>query len=211
MAEFTFYCIWDDSLDYLCNLVNLGRFIFIVDMWYASNNVYQFTKLTDAVLDVLHKRPRLYLWSDEYSQYPPYLANPSPNKATMIDPIFSGPALDLTLPHGVENDGVIRLGYGILMYQPYYVIPGTYESYKPPENLKQAYRDVQKILRKGMIKRFMQNKVQTIRGDLETKDRIFWIGLNAIKLVDENKAGIQLHGYVKNFITGIDLLKTKSK
>jgi len=118
MADFFFYGTWEDSRTYLETLVHLERFTFVVDMWYTEPVALQFTTVTDDVESTVHKRRRLYLWSDECSQFPPNFGEPTPNELMMISLSGSGPALDLKLPACFELKGKLSVGIGWLGYQP---------------------------------------------------------------------------------------------
>lgn len=201
MAEFNYYCTWDESLDYLHELVNLQRFTFVVDMWYSSiDEILQFTSLSDPIMNILQKHSRLYLWSEEYSRFPPILIGPHTSNLSLIYNSNCGPALDILFPHGYkEENEIARLGCGFLMYQPYYVYPGTYNSYAPPEKLKQAYKDVRTLLQKKMVKGF----------STRTASRPFWIGKTAINLLENGQAVIRIGGNPNNILTGRDLIPAR--
>ena len=208
MAEFNFYCIWDDSLAFLNDLIHLNRFTFVVVMGYSTNEICQFTSLSDKAHECLNKRPHLYLWSEEYSRFPPRLEEPTFSGFWFLDMFGSGPFLELYIPKGEENEEITEIGHGFLRYQPYFCYPGTNVTYKPPETLKYAFRDLQKLLSKHMGRRYMKHVVYTHNWVRKIKVDTFWIGLNALNLIDEEKGGIQW-GYDKVWYTKKNLMKTR--
>lgn len=197
MAESTFYCSWEDTLAILEALVNLKRFTFIVDLPDEEPELYQFEELSAKTLEILNKHTTVYLWSKDFSQFPPI---------TPIFPIRSGPALELFLGKEKEKDGLLRLGYGSLHYQSYYQNPDTNEIYRPPEKLKQAYKGVQSLMHKFMEKRY---KLLWVADEKSLKQVVdtYWIGKHGIQLLEREEAII---GYGSEFwVTAKDLKKKK--
>jgi len=209
MAQSSFYGTWEDSWAYLEKLIRLDRFTLIVDMWYIKREPFQFKTLTEDIKRVLQKRPHIYLWSDEYSRFPPDFGEPTSNGLMMINSTRGGPALDLTLPHCFEREGKLCLALGGFTYQPLCQNPETGEWYKPPEALKQAYKEVQALLRKGMVKRYMRSRTATSKGIIKPIIMPLWIGLDAIKLLEAHTAWI-LFGN-DDWKTGADLAKARGE
>jgi len=209
MADFYFYGTWEDSWTYLETLARLERFTFVVDMWYTKPIPFQFRTLTDEIKSTVYKQRRVYLWSDEYSRFPPDFGEPTSNGLMMIDPIGGGPALDLSLPACFEREGKLSVGLGWFGYQLQYKNPETGEWYKPPEALKRAYKEIRALLRKNMVKRFARSRSITDRG-IKPRIETLWVGPNAAALLEVGKADI-LVGCEWVWKRGVELSKTRSE
>jgi len=191
MADFYFYGTWEDSWTYLETLIHLERFTFVVDMWYTEPVPLQFRTVTADVESIVRKRPRLYLWSDEYSQFPPVFGNPTSHGLMMIHLSEGGPALDLALPACFELKGKLSVGIGSLGYQPQYQNPETGEWYKPPETLKRAYREMRALLQKSLVRRYAWSRSITGRG-IRPEIKTYWVGPNAAALLEAGEADIMV-------------------
>jgi hypothetical protein len=209
MADFFFYGTWEDSWMYLETLVHLERFTFAIDMWYAEPAPFQFETMTDEVENIVRKRRRLYLWSSEYSRFPFVFSAPTSNGLMMIDPTVSGPVLDLSLPDCFDVEGRLSIGLGSLGYQPQYENPETGELYKPPEALKQAYKEIRALLQKGMVKRFARSRSITEFG-IKPAVESLWVGANAVTLLETGTADI-LVGCEWVWKEGTELRKTRDE
>jgi hypothetical protein len=209
MAQFDFYGSWEDSRTYLEKLIHQQRFTFVIDMWYTERVPFLFKTLTEDTENVLQKHSRVYLWSDDYSRFPPGFGEPNSTGQMMIRPTEGGPALDLTFPHCFRHNEKFQLGSGMLFYQPTYHNPETGEWYKPPEALKQAYKEVQALLRKAMVKRYICSQTVTTEGIIKPIIMPLWIGSDAIKLLEAGMVEI-LFGR-DDWKTGKDLAKTRSE
>jgi hypothetical protein len=206
MGQFNFYGTWNDSLAYLELLVRMEQFTFVIDMWYTQPVPLQFMTLTNEVKAAVRKRPRVYLWCDRYSQFPPGFREPTPNGLMMIDPTKSGPALDLGLPVRFERNGQLGVGLGDLFYQPIYYEPRTREPYAPPEALKQTYNEVRTLLRKNMMKRYIRSQMITSKNITKTTIETLWIGSDAMALLESGAVKILVNGELRS---GAELSKTR--
>src|SRR5438874_9967260 len=138
MGDFYFYGTWKDTWALLEAITSQERFEFIVDMWYSEAKPIRFKTLTNELRSIIEKQPRLYLWSEEYSRFPPYFSTPTSNGLMRIDLTRSGPALDLSLPGVVTMGKQVGLTLGRLGYQPRQVHPRTRETFGPSSALKAA-------------------------------------------------------------------------
>jgi hypothetical protein len=189
MAEFNFYGTHEDWWLYLDALVQRGGYTFVMDLWYKEPKVVSFTAPTDQVQGQILKRPVLYLWSDRYSKFPPYLEQLS--DCAMIDRFNSGPALHLSLPSWYEKDGEWRLGAGWLVYEQEYRDPRTGEWYKPPPAMKEDFLTVRKLLQQLMLKRYAVFPLQP--GEKKPEVQTLWIGPDAVKRLDADEAQIRIY------------------
>lgn len=97
---------------------------------------------------------------------------------------------------------------GWLEYQSKYYDPRTNEPYLLPEALKKAYKDVEKLIRKHLIKRYADSEVIT-EGEIKSTIKTLWIGKEAIKLIEAGEADI-LAGNEWMWKRGSDLRKNKT-
>jgi hypothetical protein len=158
--------------------------------------------VTDDAKRALLERPLLYLWSDRYSRFPPYL--PSSDRPEVIDPRYSGPALDLVLPACYPQNNVWSLNFGNLSYEREYCNPQTQEWYKPPQEMKDDFLAVRRILQKQMVKRYARMTQQVYEKKAEIKT--LWIGPDAIKKLESGEAQIRIY---TDWWKGSELSKTK--
>lgn len=205
MADFYFYGTWTDSVTWLEVLAREQKFVFVIDRWYEEPTPLQFTELTSEATDLAREYKRLYLWSDQYSRYPPTFGPPTPHGLRMIDPVQSGPALDLSLTACFVRGDRTSLGLGWLSYQSYYRDPSTGEAYARPEPLLKAYRMVSKLLKAQMTKRYAPDSEV---GESRKKPlRRLWLGKNAVKKIEAGEADI-LVGQEWMWLRGSDLYST---
>lgn len=209
MADFYFYGTWEDSWRYMEILACMRRFTFVVDMWYTEPIPVQFETLTDEVKDIVYKQRGLYLWSKEFSRFPPIFGKPTSSGLMRIHLSESGPALDLVLPACFEYEGRLSVGLGWFGYQPQYQNPETGEWYKPPEALKRTYQEIRTLLRKNMVKRFVRSRIITGHGIRPTIDTL-WLGRDAAALLETGKADI-LVGDESMWKRGAELKKTRGE
>lgn len=210
MAIFSFYGTAKDSLEWLRQLVELDRFVFVLERVYTNDEVFQFTKLTQSVLEKIGSPISLLLFSTEYSRYPPQLGKPDSLGRMTIDPTYSGPALDITLPKTYRKDDRTGLGMGRLIYQPVYFVPSSSNRvYKPPMQLKRDYVQVQKLLKKNMTRIFAKNlvfKEHTFLDQVES----YWVGSEALRLLESGQADI-LQGPEWRWVMGKDVRRSKEE
>lgn len=207
MAQFDFYGTWSDSEKYIDVLSRSGSYTFVADMWYAGPIPLQFTRWTDESRAILKDSRRIFLWSDQYSQFPPQFSKPTSKGLMRIDPAYCGPALDLSLPPYFEQDGKMRLVAGNLFYQLQYFDPVTGKSYKPHEALKSAYKDAKSLLCKEMQRWFVASQVVR-NGEFISTIETIWIGLHAAAVLTAKQAEIQINGEWRQ---GEDLSRNRSK
>lgn len=192
MAQFVYYGTWKDSLQIIGHLADLKRFTFIIDMPYSSTVPYQFSNLSPDILDILEKYHRLFLWSEEYSMFSLDFGKPFKGGTYRIETQSSGPVLDLTLPRCVPFSDKQRFVWGMLYYEKYYYNRETSEWIKPPEVLKRVYLEVSRLIKKELEVRYMPVTRLTTLGNYKPGAEKLWIGRNGVKLLDEDKAGIQV-------------------
>jgi hypothetical protein len=205
MAEFNFYGAPEDFWAQLDRLITTDRFRFFLDLSSKEKKPYEFTILTEEIKQSLKINHTIFLWSKEYSEFPLFF-NQSSNGLFRIFPLIGGPLLELHLPHANPHETGIRLIAGNLMHQASYSIADTGCRFAASENLKLAYKDVIKLFKQNMVKRYTQ--VQIARnGIFRDEVATLWIGNNAMELLETGKAAIQAGQWKE----GKDLYKDRTK
>lgn len=189
MAEFHFYGTWEDTWKHLQRIAAETSLVGAIDQWYTSPKVYEFTGVTDEVKRLVKKNPRIFFLSDRYTYFPFHFIGPTPSGLLRIDPEWSGPTLDLSFPACFECGEKVCIRSGRLFYQRRYIDPESEEYYKPPHELKQAFKEIQSVLKKDLTRLQTSYRMTGQRGVKNTKAPI-WIGSNALRLLDEGIAKI---------------------
>lgn len=193
MAEFTFFGVWEDSLQILTALVDTHLFTFVVDKAYIDKNFLAFQSLNDQIIREIRHRNKVYLWSKEYSHYPPYM-EALPSGKWDIYEFRGGPALNLALFGSSIKDGLTRLGYGSISYLSYYLHPGTDEPYKPPVELKESFKYALKIISPFLEKRYVLARILTAKSVFETSIEPLRIGRHGLQLIESDQAVLKGYG-----------------
>lgn len=192
MAEFEFYGTFEDSWTQLERLVAANRFTFLIDMAYKERKPFEFKELTEEIKQILIRHPKVFLWSDVYSRFPPFFTQ-SNDGIFSIYPLKGGPSLELSFPRSFEHETKTRLVAGYLMHQTSYANAEIGGNYIVPEELRHAYAVVKQILQRNLVKRYAQ--VHIFRNGLPRDEvDICWIGQNALALLDAGTAEIQIAG-----------------
>jgi hypothetical protein len=209
MAEFDFYGTWLDMQAILKKLVLMEEFNFVIDKWYLEPKLIQFKNLTEENLLMIKEHRKFYLWSEEYSRFPPKLSSPTSNGNMMIDILDCGPAIELVLPAQFECENKMCFRDGFIMYQAQYFNRETREIYKPSEVLKSTFYQIKSLIQKSMIKRFLRTERIAQTGEWKVFIEVIWIGLDALQMIESNKAEI-LWGRDRH-ISGSDLAKNRNE
>ena len=205
MAQFGFYGCWEDSLQLLKMLIDLKRFTFVLDKWYSSPQPFQFTSLSDEVLSEVATARRLYVWSEVYSLYPAQFLWTTDREVGRIDPENGGPALDLFLPTTYEHDGKHGISLGWFAYQSKYYSPIDGEAYKPPEALKETFKELKSMLQKKMTRRFLP--LSNLYDDKRLPAcQTLWVGVYGAAKLEAGDADLWISGEYK---TNKDLFRLK--
>jgi hypothetical protein len=194
MANFDFHGTWEDSLFILANIVNQNKFWFVIDRTYIKKDPLIFTSLSKEIINHINEDPNIYIFLDENSQAQLNYTIFDENDSMTIDQKHSGPSLELWLCKEQPYEDKVQLGMGKLFYPHYFIDQITEEMYKPPEVLKKAYLEIQRILKKTMKKRYLQF-YEVREKEIKLKPLLDWIGPNGMKLIEEGKAGIRIGKY----------------
>ena len=210
MAEFRFYALRAEAYDWIDGLSRLHRFRFVLRMPYYEPQPVEFDRLTDQIVEKLAHCSSVFLFSDEYSRYPPVLNGPMKSDEGPpwydLSQSLGGPSLDLELPINYLSVQHLRIVHAVLHYQPYYGDPTGEEWQKPPEALKRAFQDVRTLLCRQMEKRYALARM-TRGGKTIREIKPVWVGRKALELLDAGKAVIA-PGY--RWITGRGLHRSRS-
>ena len=191
MPEFSYFGVWDDSLDQLQAIAGLGRFRFVVgSRRYQEPKALEFTQPAQIAPDLVGKPLVLHLWSDEYSLFPPRFDRHG--EWFGIDTVRSGPTLSLTLPASFERDGRVSVGHGLVHCPNFWQNPDTGAHYGTPDKLRRAYADVRAVLRREtLVQRFLAAEGFNMRAvDWEPVVESYWIGRHAAATLDEGQTDI---------------------
>lgn len=138
----------------------------------------------------------IYLFSDAFSLFPPYLK--SPNQLTLIDERKSGPALTLDLPPAYECEEKICLGAGNLRYMSFYQNPDTDELYKTPETLKETFKEIRKLIQHKSERYYARARLLRSKGWVDTIET-FWIAPHAVQLLRNGQTQIRINGVFQDW------------
>lgn len=187
MSEFRFYGGWPDALEIVDYLVHLGRFTFVLDRWYSKPQPQVLDRLTSDLEPILRQRKHVFLWSKVYSPFRIDFSDPGAQGLSMIDPVRSGPMLDLNLPDCFVRDETMFLGTGNLSHQARYQDLTTGELYGPPAALIQDYRQIRASICKNMVRRFVAHEAPTPYG-WKWKAESIWITKRGVSLLEAGQA-----------------------
>lgn len=208
MAEFAFFGIWEDSKTILEQLIEIDKFIFILDRWYEEPKPEILKVLTEDEKSTLERMRSIYLYSADYSIFPPFFPDDSSEDLFRIFPLQSGPAIKLTIPFlDIDKEGMNTLGLGLLIYQSKYWHPETLEYYSPPQTLKDAFKLVKKIISQHCERRFIPFHGFTAEGKEIHRVRTLYISKCGMELVRRGDAYVYVgrNGY----LTDKDLAKNR--
>ncbi len=189
MNEFCFFGGWPDALEIVEYLFRLERFRFVLDQWYSKPQPQFLERLTSESESILRQRKRVFIWSEVYSPFRIDYSKPGAQGLSMINPVGSGPMLDIKLPDYVVRDEMMFLGMGNLSYQTRYEDPITGELYDPPTALIRDYRQIRASIRKNMERRFVAYEAPTSHG-WKWKVESIWITKQGISSLEVNEAAI---------------------
>lgn len=140
---------WDDSWAVTNAILARGDVTPIPDLWYETASPTLFKTLDDALMALLRRRRRVYIWSTAFSRSPPVLerqdSGPQAGKFFLRLPL-GGPGLELTLPACFEATGVVYLNFGGLSYPREILSPETGQWEGPSRLLKAGYADLRRRL-----------------------------------------------------------------
>jgi len=185
MAQFDFYGSWEDTLAILNALIALKKYSFLIDERYELEAPpFWFDHLDDISLKELEGWHYVLLWSRDYSMFPPYFhIYPAIPQVKNVSIEKSGPALELTLVKNGTLKGQAIVGYGWLMHPSCFYYPDTGEPYKTPEALKQAYREVRRIIMSCCERRYLPAFQVTPRG-FKSYVKTYWIGKRGLAALE---------------------------
>jgi hypothetical protein len=172
MAQLDYFGTWNDSWAMLQDIFARGD---IRAYWrggpYERPEAEHFTVLTNGLKDCLRRTPVLYLFGS-FSTHPPlfqlHQGKAHDGKYFLFDN-SGGPLISMMLANEGEVDGRLKLLVGDVSTQPEYELaPDHYE--KPTPALKAAYADIQKRMKKYLI-----------------RHKGIWIGQEALQLLEQGK------------------------
>jgi hypothetical protein len=188
MPEFNFYGSWTDTLKMLSKILNTKLYKIIINTGYKRPSALELTSFSEDAIELLKKNHSVFLWSENYSYFSLKFGPPNGQGSMAIRQLESGPVLDLSLADVYHDQGRSRVGQGLITYPPYFIHPETNKSYPPPEPLKRAYQSLKSLLKKDMVKRYWWHNVfSTTTAEYEPHAEIFWIGLDAMRLMETEK------------------------
>ncbi len=136
-----------------------------------------------AAEEVLRNRRRVFIWGDDFSQYPPVLTPVHKDRADTLytaEARKGGPSLDLSLPACYEEEGFVNLAHGMFSYHTEYQNPETGAWVIASAELKAGYRDILGRMKRHLVRhRFHE---------------LIWTGPDALRLLQEGKARISGFG-----------------
>lgn len=185
MAQFDFFGTWEDSWRLLQEIIKFNDVTFVPDLIYDSPEPIFINTINEEAKEYIKIKRHLYIWGKLFSKYPPLLLRreSGPKEGTYYVQVdYSGPSLELILPACFEENGLINLNTGMVTYSKEYLNPESGNWENPSKELKDVYKNICTLLKKSIL----------IRYDLKTSYQ--WIGKNAVKLLQENKAQIIAKG-----------------
>jgi len=207
MAEFNFYGSWQDTITILEQLLNTKLFRIIADIAYNEPIVYEINSLSIDAQSVLKQNHHIFLESNSYSRYPIKFSEPNKGGYIGILQLRSGPLINMMLPDEYTSNNKWRVGRGRIAFPPYFVIPNTYDSYKPPQELKDIFALSKKIIQKNMVKQYWRWSKVGMSGIANPSIETLWIGKDAINLLETKGYFIKWGQDV--WITASDLYKKR--
>jgi hypothetical protein len=97
-----------------------------------------------------------------------------------IDITRKGPLMSLSFPTSFKEEGIIRITSGTLHHQPKYYDEDLNFSREPSDELRAAYKAIQKTLRQRLKRATLTSPI--------------WISSAALELVDECRATVLVNG-----------------
>jgi hypothetical protein len=198
MAEFCYYAVEEDALEWLEGLAKLRRFKFILGTAYDQPQAYEFTEFNEAARTHLtqcySKCYSVCLWSEEYSRLPVvFRKQTSTDEGQKYDWYrlpdgLGGPMIELGLPKKSKRWGnAWRISPTELRYLPYYGNDAGDQWFKSPPEIVKAFRDIRKLLQKQLVKRYATFQIRR-NGELNDIENPVWIGRQALLLMESGEA-----------------------
>jgi hypothetical protein len=153
-------------------------------------------KLYDSVAEastvVGNEGTRYVLYSHRYTLFDPSVYRTLiPGTEVLHDFSFGGPAIELDFPGKQAKVEKVALGRCCISYYAQYMNPVTGNKFKAPDNLIQIHREIQKEIKKRVVKRYCV--VKTVKqGQLIFHPRAFWISAIALPDIMAGTSGLDL-------------------
>jgi len=188
LGEFNFWYIQADVIDIVNSILCLEPYTAIADMVYETPIPFEIKKLNPDLFSKAQYFRGVYFYSEKYSVYPPCWHKSTGSESYSIYPMESGPAIYLQFFQEKQGAGVRLLGTGSLLYESYYLKPGTLDYYSAPQSLKEDYRRLKKILARKMKKRYLPKEIEGTEGcKVDLGKYPLWIGQNGYELLEREE------------------------
>lgn len=147
MAEFHFYSLTDEWWRLLESAIRAGGARFAIDRWYDQAQCKYYTSVTDEAQSLLTRR-RVFLVGD-YSRtglvLEQQLTGPRAGQFA-VRPSLGGPALSLTMPACIRENGQLKLSPGSLDFpRVYETVSGR--TYAAPQEVLVAFKKTKDALK----------------------------------------------------------------
>jgi hypothetical protein len=153
----------------------------VVDRPYDAPVPEFFDFLNENVLATVRRYPKVYLFGT-FLKFGPIFWKQTTGANTdkyVVASNDGGPSLVLSLARETSTGDV---GWGVLSYAREYRNPHTEEWERPSEDLKRAFDEVQKIMRRHLKRHKLKNS--------------FWIGVDALQRFEAGELKITAKGVV---------------
>jgi hypothetical protein len=181
MAQFNFWTSMEDRANILKGILALGDYKFVGNRNYQNREVTYFSQFDQKLIDNLSINKLLYIvgpFSTSAISMSEVRSGAYDGTYT-VNPLRGGPLLTLSLPGCKAADDKIRLTPGDISYSPWYLNEVTGQSVPPSDELKQAYKQIIKEIKKHTLLRSRIRK---------------WVGRDAWNLLAEDRAVILVSG-----------------
>ena len=179
MSQFSFLGTWDDSWRIVGSILERGDISLIPDLNYDDPKPAYISALNEEVKELLKRRPNLFLWSTQFSLFPPCMVRMAGGAAAgkyFLSLSRDGPGLELTLPGCYEADGVLNLACGTLSYQRLTFNSQTGRWEKPTLELQAGYKEITKTIKRHLVRHKFHKPI--------------WTGRDALTLIERGTARV---------------------
>lgn len=192
MAQFDFYGDWEDSIVILKELFHLNGLTLILNKYYQEPNPIILKQLDDDVLLLLKNKPRMLIWSDLFSIFPPQFFK-FKDGDMMIQINESGPGFELELCRSSEKSDKLRLIPGMLFRPPQFYHPVSKTPYKLSDDILIEYSKIKQTICHSLEKRYFASQKITINGKITPIAEPIWIGKHGLTLIESDTAFINIY------------------
>ena len=153
MAQWDFVVSWEDVWLALDLILKRPGTELVHDLWYKNDNIVLYSSLNSEVRSAIAARPSLYIKGLDFCKLPLELRGAGESeKLYLVESNRGGPLLQLLITGEYSVGGNYVIPPSMLTYADEYYnsISGEWE--KPSRELKAAYKEIQGLMKKNMVR-----------------------------------------------------------